>query len=40
MTANLTVKAGVIEGFFGTDWGWPARLGNVEFLHDCGFQFY
>jgi hyaluronoglucosaminidase len=32
--------AGVIEGFFGKPWGWPARFGAVEFLREYGFGFY
>jgi hyaluronoglucosaminidase len=34
------LKAGVIEGFFGKPWGWPARLGGAAFLRDNGFGFY
>jgi hyaluronoglucosaminidase len=32
--------SGVIEGFFGKPWGWPARFQHVEFLRDWGYQFY
>ncbi len=35
-----TLSAGVIEGFFGKPWGWPTRLGGVDFLRDAGFGFY
>ena len=31
---------GVIEGFFGNPWGWPARRSGVDFLRDAGFDFY
>lgn len=34
------INAGVIEGFFGKPWDWPARQSNAEFLRDAGFQFY
>jgi hypothetical protein len=34
------LTAGVIEGFFGKPWGWPARLGTVDFLREAGFDFY
>ena len=34
------LKAGVIEGFFGKPWDWPARLSGADFLRDCGYQFY
>ena len=37
---NSDINAGVIEGFFGRPWGWPARLGSAEFLRDNGFGFY
>lgn len=40
MHIDLNIRAGVIEGFFGKPWGWPARLGAVDFLHDFGFGFY
>ena len=38
MRTELTT--GVIEGFFGKPWGWPARLGGVDFLREAGFAFY
>jgi hyaluronoglucosaminidase len=38
--ASIGIKAGVIEGFFGQDWGWPARLGSIDFLHDLGYRLY
>jgi hyaluronoglucosaminidase len=37
---SIELKAGVIEGFFGTPWSWDSRLSSGDFLHDCGFQFY
>ena len=37
---NTNINAGVIEGFFGTPWGWAARLDGAEFLRDSGYQFY
>ena len=36
----LPLKCGVIEGFFGTPWGWPQRQDCVEFLRQPGFEFY
>jgi hyaluronoglucosaminidase len=40
MHTELHIPAGVIEGFFGRPWGWPARFGAVEFLREYGFGFY
>jgi len=40
MHTELHIPAGVIEGFFGKPWGWPARLGAVDFLREAGFGFY
>jgi hyaluronoglucosaminidase len=40
MHTELHTPAGVIEGFFGRPWGWPARFGAVEFLREYGFGFY
>jgi hyaluronoglucosaminidase len=40
MHTELHIPVGVIEGFFGRPWGWPARLGVVEFLREYGFGFY
>jgi hypothetical protein len=40
MHTEFQIPAGVIEGFFGRPWGWPARLGAVEFLREYGFDFY
>jgi hypothetical protein len=37
---QTALATGVIEGFFGKPWGWPARLGGVDFLRDAGFGFY
>jgi hyaluronoglucosaminidase len=37
---HTKLARGVIEGFFGNPWGWPARLGGVDFLRDAGFDFY
>src|SRR5882672_7710613 len=36
----MTVRFGVIEGFFGRPWDWSARLSCVDFLRDLGCQFY
>lgn len=36
----MKFQAGVIEGFFGRSWGWPARLDNIDFLSGAGYQFY
>jgi hyaluronoglucosaminidase len=40
MHTESNIPAGVIEGFFGKPWGWPARLGAVDFLREAGFDFY
>jgi hypothetical protein len=40
MRTDIEFKAGVIEGFFGKPWEWSARLSGVDFLCDCGYQFY
>jgi hyaluronoglucosaminidase len=32
------MNVGVIEGFFGKPWAWPARLSGLDFLHDWGYQ--
>ena len=40
MQTCTDLKAGVIEGFFGRPWAWPARLSGADFLRDCGYQFY
>jgi hypothetical protein len=37
---HTKLTTGAIEGFFGKPWGWPARLGAVDFLRDAGFDFY
>jgi len=37
---HTELTTGVIEGFFGKPWGWPARLGGVDFLRETGFAFY
>jgi hyaluronoglucosaminidase len=37
---NTSINGGVIEGFFGKPWGWPARQSAVAFLRDYGYQFY
>jgi hypothetical protein len=37
---QTALATGVIEGFFGKPWGWPARLGGVDFLRNAGFGFY
>jgi hypothetical protein len=37
---HIDLTTGVIEGFFGKPWGWPARLGAVDFLRAAGFDFY
>jgi hypothetical protein len=38
--AALPLRAGVIEGFFGTAWPWPARRSSIDFLAARGFGFY
>jgi hyaluronoglucosaminidase len=40
LQTDITITAGVIEGFFGKPWSWPARLSGADFLRDCGYQFY
>ncbi len=40
MRSALNIRTGIIEGFFGKPWGWPARLSAVDFLGDSGFGFY
>jgi hyaluronoglucosaminidase len=37
---QTNIKSGVIEGFFGKTWDWPARYSGTEFLRDNGYQFY
>jgi hyaluronoglucosaminidase len=37
---HTVLSTGVIEGFFGKPWGWPARLDGIDFLRDAGFGFY
>jgi hyaluronoglucosaminidase len=37
---KIDIKAGVIEGFFGTPWNWESRMTGAEFLRNCGYQFY
>jgi hypothetical protein len=32
--------AGVIEGFFGKQWGWPQRQEAIRFLAGSGYDFY
>lgn len=34
------INVGVIEGFFGKPWDWPARQSGIDFLLDYGYQFY
>lgn len=36
----MTLKTGVIEGFFGKPWDWSARMSCASFLRDGGYQFY
>lgn len=36
----MTAKVGVIEGFFGPAWGWPARKSGIDFLRAADFDFY
>jgi hyaluronoglucosaminidase len=38
--ASIDIEAGVIEGFFGRDWGWPARLAGIDFLREFGYRLY
>jgi hyaluronoglucosaminidase len=40
MRTELNIRAGVIEGFFGNSWGWPARLSAIDFLRDFAYGFY
>jgi hyaluronoglucosaminidase len=40
MQADIHIKAGIIEGFFGKPWDWSARLTGIDFLSDFGYQFY
>jgi hyaluronoglucosaminidase len=40
MQANISIKTGVIEGFFGKPWDWEARMSAANFLRTCGYQFY
>jgi len=40
MQTDTIIQAGIIEGFFGKPWNWSARLSGVDFLRDCGYQFY
>ena len=40
MHGSIGIEAGVIEGFFGKDWGWSARLSGIDFLRDQGFGLY
>jgi len=34
---DITIKAGVIEGFFGKPWSWSERLSGADFLDDYGY---
>jgi hyaluronoglucosaminidase len=34
------MNVGLIEGFFGKPWDWSARRSGIDFLRDCGYQFY
>ncbi len=34
------MNVGLIEGFFGRPWDWPARHDTLDFLRDSGCQFY
>src|SRR5271154_5632068 len=38
--SGIHLEAGVIEGFFGKPWDWPARLSGAEFLRANGYRFY
>jgi hyaluronoglucosaminidase len=38
--ARIDIRAGVIEGFFGKEWGWPARQSGIDFLRDHGYGLY
>jgi hypothetical protein len=40
MPIDIAINAGVIEGFFGKAWDWPARLTCIDFLRDSGYRFY
>lgn len=36
----MNFPAGVIEGFFGKSWSWPARIACVDFLVRWNYSFY
>jgi hyaluronoglucosaminidase len=40
LSGDIGITAGVIEGFFGKPWGWPARLSSIRFLRDYGYRLY
>ena len=40
MEGKTQFAAGVIEGFFGRSWDWPARHSCADFLRHHGYQFY
>src|ERR1700722_3870848 len=40
MQTDITINAGVIEGFFGKPWDWPERLTCIDFLRNYGYRFY
>src|SRR5258706_15885665 len=40
MRTDIEFNPGGIEGFFGKPWDRSARLSGVDFLRDCGYQFY
>ncbi|MEA3139734.1 MAG: hypothetical protein QOK23_1903 [Gammaproteobacteria bacterium] len=40
MPADIKIKAGIIEGFFGKPWDCSARLSSANFLRDAGYKFY
>lgn len=37
---DRTPPLGLIEGFFGRPWSWPARRAAADFLGQAGFDFY
>ncbi len=40
MQTETKFNLGVVEGFFGRPWDWPARLSGADFLSDWGYGFY
>ena len=34
------MNVGIIEGFYGEDWGWPTRMAYLDFMADRGLKFF